>query len=477
MTINATLEQQAIMDAVANGETIKVAALAGTGKTSTLVMIANAYPHRKGLYLSYNKAMAVQAQARFPKWIDCKTVHGLAYADYGKLFRQQLMTYANPVELMSDLGIEEFVFSLVIDDEPIIFSDVKMFSLTKDIVRRFMFSNREEINREDIARFTKNIIDKDDRFTTKDEEIDEDINLLLSEDYHRLNTTLFKYADDLWNKQSSVDNEDIPAEHDTYLKLYQLSKPVIEGYDYIMLDEAQDANPCIIDILINQKCQIIYVGDQYQQIYGYRGTINAMTKIEGSTYSLTQSFRFGKAIADEANIILEALNSDVFIKGLSSISSVTDEMVDVPYTFISRTNTRLLDECLTKIDEGLKCCFVGDLKGISSLIRSTFYLWCKRPEWVKDNRIDTFTDWNELTTFARESDDQELLFSVNLILKHGEKTLNRLNLVQQESKHGEEKADIVFITAHKAKGREWDNVVIGDDFNLKSDEEKNSRHS
>jgi superfamily I DNA/RNA helicase len=47
-----------------------------------------------------------------------------------------------------------------------------------------------------------------------------------------------------------------------------------------MLDEAQDANPAILDILSHQNVQRIYVGDENQQIYGF-GTINAMNTMRG----------------------------------------------------------------------------------------------------------------------------------------------------------------------------------------------------
>ena len=44
-----TEEQDKIIQAVSSGKTLKVSALAGTGKTSTLLMIAEQYPRRKGL--------------------------------------------------------------------------------------------------------------------------------------------------------------------------------------------------------------------------------------------------------------------------------------------------------------------------------------------------------------------------------------------------------------------------------------------
>ncbi|APS68750.1 hypothetical protein AVI55_16905 (plasmid) [Piscirickettsia salmonis] len=47
-------------------------------------------------------------------------------------------------------------------------------------------------------------------------------------------------------------NHTIGITHDGYLKLYQLSKPILNQYDFIMLDEAQDANPAILDIFERQ---------------------------------------------------------------------------------------------------------------------------------------------------------------------------------------------------------------------------------
>jgi hypothetical protein len=57
-------------------------------------------------------------------------------------------------------------------------------------------------------------------------------------------------------------------------------------HDFIMLDEAQDTNAAVIYALSKQSGKTVYVGDKYQQIYGFRGAFNAMeriTLIEGLT--------------------------------------------------------------------------------------------------------------------------------------------------------------------------------------------------
>ena len=65
---------------------IAITAFAGTGKTSTLVEYAKARPEWRFLYLAYNKAMQTEAVTKFPKNVDCRTLHSLAYEKIGRAF-------------------------------------------------------------------------------------------------------------------------------------------------------------------------------------------------------------------------------------------------------------------------------------------------------------------------------------------------------------------------------------------------------
>nr|WP_307962201.1 hypothetical protein [Salinispora arenicola] len=68
MTLKPTTEQQQVIDAFQSADrpTIVVQAGAGCGKSSTLKMAARTQPNRKGLYVAYNKALAVEARGDFP---------------------------------------------------------------------------------------------------------------------------------------------------------------------------------------------------------------------------------------------------------------------------------------------------------------------------------------------------------------------------------------------------------------------------
>ena len=47
----------------------------------------------------------------------------------------------------------------------------------------------------------------------------------------------------MWSVMIDLNNHRIKLPHDGYLKLYQLRKPKIYGYDALLIDEAQDITP------------------------------------------------------------------------------------------------------------------------------------------------------------------------------------------------------------------------------------------
>ena len=65
----ATYEQATAIDNARLGKSFKVIAYAGTGKTTTLQMISDAMPQRRGMYLAFNKAIASEAQAKFHRGV------------------------------------------------------------------------------------------------------------------------------------------------------------------------------------------------------------------------------------------------------------------------------------------------------------------------------------------------------------------------------------------------------------------------
>ncbi len=86
-----TAEQAAIVEAVASDQPLRVLALAGTGKTTTLQLASQALKGRRVLYVAFNRSVADEARARFPRHVDARTAHSLAFAAVGRSYGARLV--------------------------------------------------------------------------------------------------------------------------------------------------------------------------------------------------------------------------------------------------------------------------------------------------------------------------------------------------------------------------------------------------
>jgi hypothetical protein len=79
-TFPPTPEQQAILSAVKSSkDSMMINAMAGTGKTSTLVMIANALLPQPALALAFNTSIKKELEKRFPPFFKVMTLNGLGH--------------------------------------------------------------------------------------------------------------------------------------------------------------------------------------------------------------------------------------------------------------------------------------------------------------------------------------------------------------------------------------------------------------
>src|SRR5690606_22472731 len=87
------------------------------------------------------------------------------------------------------------------------------------------------------------------------------------------------------------------------------------GFHTVIFDEAQDANPIMLQLLKNQYTtgsKVIMLGDRHQSIYEFRGAVNAMDHLPdgAAVLPLTQSRRFGPRTAWLANRVLGELKDE-----------------------------------------------------------------------------------------------------------------------------------------------------------------------
>merc|ERR1719319_1314720 len=124
-------------------------------------------------------------------------------------------------------------------------------------------------------------------------------------------------AANLWRMILGGSTSGAKFDQTSAMKKFQLARPCLTDwfqYDVLLLDEAQDMNPAMLDVCLHQDRPKVVVGDPYQQIYSFRGAVNALALVEEHTETrvvrtlyLTQSFRFGSEIAFLAEACLAGL--------------------------------------------------------------------------------------------------------------------------------------------------------------------------
>lgn len=423
-----------------NGFRLVVKARAGSGKTTTLVALAKMFPYEPMLYVAYNRAIRDEAARKFPKngLVKCQTSHQMAFPTYGKLLNHKFSPSRSVSMREMANALNTHSWSYVKD--------------VQDVVNNFMCGAEEIVSATHFTRF---------------------------DDIAIITTKMLKYQADvieaaqmIFGKMSDPQDE-FPTVDDCYLKLYQLSKPDLSSvYSRILFDEAQDANRVTSDIILNQQCKLVLVGDEHQQIFRYRGADNALDHpllADARRLYLTNSFRFGSNVAIVANTLLEIKDETIPVVGLGPVDTVGSDMPPegAHYMHISRTNMGVIATALSACASGKSIFWIGGINGyqINDLIDLSYFS-TGDTDLVKNKKLKAeYRDIEDYREVAKETKNSEMLRGLRLIDTYDPPLLQELlaNLKKQ-TVEVEIDAHITVTTAHRSKGLESEYVVLGDDF-------------
>lgn len=423
-------EQQAVV--ACNANTLKVQASAGTGKTHTLREYAKARPKERILYLAFNKKVAKEAGASFPKNVDCLTTHALAFATHGAQFRDASKAGdMKPSELARYYNIQS-----------------KQADVIQKTMWRYLHSDTKALE----LRHVPDYITGTDRLSA------------------------LEWAQRLWEDTCDLNCTAVRASPDVFLKLYELSQPRLDRkYDVILFDEAQDANPATLSILMRQTCRKIIVGDRYQSIYAFRGAVNAMQTIHADvTLPLTHSFRFGPKLSALASELLQRCCSEtrpiVSALGLSTELSIDESK---PYASISRSNVRALGTAIQLLD--MKSFhFVGGPDGYRlGIAMDAYHLWSGTRANIVALAMKAFDSFEDFVKASEETDDFEATSAIRLVGTYQNELPALIDRVRAAHVNDAAEAHVMLSTAHRAKGMEFAQVQLASDFpELLSEDDK-----
>jgi F-box protein, helicase, 18 len=439
-----TREQILIVESDGN---IKINAVAGSGKTATLIEYARARQGKgKILYLAFNKSVRIEAVKRFSENginnVQVETAHSLAYAHIvkGSSYKVRTTGGYKTNEIVEILRLKqsrqkhtEFILASHINKFLTYFcnsSKLKVQELNyEDVVqegkaRQFVINQKEELLRQ-----TRIFLDK-------------------------------------------MNKGEIEITHDFYLKKFQQKNPELP-FDYILFDESQDASEAMLDVFLRQKAVKVAVGDTHQQIYGWRYAINSLEKVDFPTFLLTTSFRFDNEIASLAMRVLNWKTryqdqGSVLINGCGGDNSGHTKAI------IARTNTALLVKAIEMViekEEVQKIYFEGRIESYTyaddgASIYDVLNLYQGNRKFIKDKMIASMQGMDDLEEYIEKTGDAQLALIVEVVKKYLRNLPSYIKRIKECHIENDDKknAEMIFSTVHRCKGMEYDEVTLANDF-------------
>jgi len=437
--LRPTDEQENIIEAFSRERNLQINAFAGTGKTTTLRLIAEANPDKRILILAFNRSIAEELRRTMPSNVHATTIHSLAY---------RMLSIRSTANKGDDL---ELILAKLTDN-------IDAAMVIKEVFEAFCQSHYTQLSSESV----KEILERNWELRYRAYILGLTVDSLVS------------YIERLW---LLFESKVIDPTHYFYQKKFQIYlakgryNEYFKHFDAVFLDEAQDVNPVQVGIFLSLPIERkVMVGDVHQSIYGWRGAVNSLSNPAFryfKRYYLTKSFRFqNDEIVKNANLILQKFKLEE--KTISRAGNTKGRKGII--AFITRTNSALIKEALD-LKGPMR---IGFTRPLQEIFHSLFvaeeviqHIYGKAPlrrtpphiKWLI--RREKIEDVDQLISRLQELGDIEHSTALKIAKK-----INVWQAYRELYRRVSDNPVIVFTTAHSSKGLEFDEVILGDDFPL-----------
>ena len=388
---------------------IAINSVAGSGKTTTLINLANNNEEKKILYIAFNKDLVEEMKIKIRK----KNIKNMEAHTFDALMRRIYL------DVVKDINLQ---FLKPVDIHKICpFLKDKNWSFKKDLIEGL----EDYCNNIDILSMEDYLKSKQDVMCPEQSELLLEVWELVEENKFQTFSTIRKLV---------------------LVKHY--CKEILNNiYDAIFIDEAQDFDKLMLKILLDDTyITKIFVGDTKQAIYEWRGCINAFELLPSSTLNIDfySTYRVGSSACNY--ISTQIKNLYIFSKSENNTIINNYAGLNEPYVYLFRGWKKLL---LTA--------------------QSTSNIWINNYN-KKKQYIEKFCKNTSKSSISREemkqAEDDLPNFLVKLSLTEVKCLLEKIenNLVEKS------KARIEFHTIHSYKGLENDTVRISNDINRQKEQ-------
>lgn len=449
--------QQDIFDFIQHGNGNSVInALAGSGKTSTIVNAVKLIPSTcNALFIAFNKEIVKELEKKLAgvKNVQVKTLHSLGLL----MIRRNLGT---------NIEIDEYKYRTFIKKNIKQLSSADFDKMTTKLMQQYTDNVIQlcDLGRYNLAQCEKDLLQVSARHDIPI--IDDECNAVLNVmKWGRENTTSIDFTDMVW----------LP---------YELTlNPIGLQYDYIFIDECQDLNAAQRELFLRcfrRGTRFIAVGDKKQAIYSFAGAdAESFAKLQNlpntTTLPLPISYRCPKKVVNLANQFVDTMEcregaSDGEIVHNVSIKDIHDgDMV------LCRTKMPLIKLYMRYLRMGVKSYVRGQDIGLNLLrmVDKTEQI-VLNVSLQKDGVFarlydDLFEERNRLM-IKRGMDLEDATLSNQIMNKYD--SIKALEILAEgltsardlhdriENVFAESADGVCLSTIHKAKGLEANNVYI-----------------
>lgn len=462
MSFKPSKYQVKVFEHIKNGEdSLIIRAVAGSGKTTTLVNALSHSKNRKTIFIAFNKNIQRELSVRVPKGVDCKTCHSVGFAalrnHFGKRIRMKVdgrKTWTLLRNLKKDGIIEH--------------KDISKYG--SFVAKMIGLAKNHGIGISDLAENT----------------YQEWANLALLHDVtlSSAHASMDRAIELCMQILRASIRETTIIDFDDMIYMPILLGANFQRYQDIYFDEAQDANAiqrAMVEAMLTADGRAIFVGDERQAIYGFRGADSeSMNKLKEQfdcvELPLSVSYRCAKNVVKEAQRYSEDIeffehSEDGIVEDVHTYTKDTFTRNDV---IVCRNTAPLVKMAYALIGKNVGVNFLGREIGktLVNLVKKLdaesiddleFQLdsWEKREtlkakEKNQDNRIQGIEDKAACIR----------IFISNL----SEKRRNIESLIVNiENLFAEKKGQLLTLcTIHKSKGLEWNRVFFLDSFLIPS---------
>lgn len=399
-------------------------------------LLSNEHADKKILYLVFNKKAREEAQSKFPRNVNVKTIHALAWGYLGREYEHGDFSPKDLLPYFRSFGNPQ-ILSKIAHDFLVFFMN-SPFERIEDAVGDFE-NPLPDRAKELFKRRLPQVIESTRKLATQ------------------------------WNRKEK------PCPHDFYLKMFhKLGKfdQALNRYDLILVDEAQDLSGVMLDALKKCRNRVVIVGDTHQQIYGFRYAVDAMRMLPADQeYDLSLSFRFGKTVANLASLLIREAKG---VRGFrilgnperTSNLALTDIVPQKNCAVLSRTNLALFANAMTLRSRKASFRFERDIDKVLWQTLDVYWLANGERSRIRSEWLQSFGSMEALEEYADNCEDFQLKGMSQVVRRYSDSFPEIIYEMAGINRNKAERLGsdgVILSTIHASKGQEYERVYIDSD--------------